>query len=173
MVQHKVKNGIYGKHITNENIDTIETLIGYICNLENVNTFKILIGHNNIKTKINEFYDLESDAVVPLTKSVTTNKDGEEVRNLFTVKELSEKIRHRLYHIKNNDKVIDVLKELISDINAMVNVKNNTFIVGIDKSRKNIDKLYNTIKESFDMLEIENYTIYVYEGVENGKKDNC
>lgn len=172
MVEHVVKDGVYGKHITNVNVDTIETLIGYICNLENVNTFKILIGHNNIKAKINEFYDLESEAVVPLAKSVTKNKDGEEVRNLFTVKELSEKIRHRLYHIKNNDKEAEVFKELLSDINSMVDVKNNIFLVGIDKSKKNIDNIYNVIKESFDMLEITNYTIYVYEGVENGKKDN-
>lgn len=171
MVKHTIKDGVYGKHITNEKVDTVDTLLGYICNLDNINAFKILIGHNNIKTMINEFYNLENESQVPIVKSITENEDGVEIKNYFTVKELSEKIRHRLYHIKNNDKEVEVFKELLSDINAMVNVKDKEFLIGIDKSKKNIDRIYNTIKESFDMLEIENYTIYTYEGVEIGKKD--
>lgn len=165
MVQHKVEDGKYGKHIVNEKVDTIDTLLGYICNLDNINAFKILIGSNNIKTMINEFYDLNDESNVPIVKSIEVDDDKNEKKVYYTVKELSTKIRHRLYHIKNNDKEVDIFKELFNDINAMVNVKTKEFIIGIDKSKKNIDKIYNVIKETFDILEIENYTIFVYEGV--------
>lgn len=164
-VAHKVINGKYGKHIVNENKDDIETLVSYVCNLENMNKFKIIIGSNNIKTIINQNFNLEDETKLPFVKGTVTVDD--EVKNeYYSVKELSEKIRHRLYHIKHNDKVVEVFKELFSDINAMVNVKQKDFLIGLDKSKKNIDTIYNTIKETFDMLEINNYTIYVYEGVE-------
>lgn len=164
-VAHKVINGKYGKHIVNENKDDIETLVSYVCNLENMNKFKIIIGSNNIKTIINQNFNLEDETKLPFVKGTVTVDD--EVKNeYYSVKELSEKIRHRLYHIKHNDKVVEVFKELFGDINAMVNVKEKEFLIGLDKSKKNIDTIYNTIKETFDMLEINNYTIYVYEGVE-------
>lgn len=180
MVKHSILDGEYGKHITNEKVDDIDTLIGYICNVENVNKFKILIGGNNIKANINNHFNLEDDTRLPFIKNTVKLEDNigdeskpQEKHEYYTVKELSEKVRHRLYHIKHNDKVLSVFKELFSDINAMVNVKQKEFLIGIDKTKKNIEPIYKLIKETFDMLEIENYTIYVYEGVENGKKDNC
>ena len=173
MVKHSVIDGKYGKHITNENKDDIGTLLGYICNLDNMNKFKIFIGGNNIKTIINQDFNLEDETKLPFIKNTIKLEDNigdeskpQEKHEYYTVKELSEKVRHRLYHIKHNDKVVEVFKELFSDINAMVNVKQKEFLIGIDKTKKNIDNIYNTIKETFDMLEINNYTIYVYEGVE-------
>ena len=166
MVEHKVVDGKYGRHIFNTNKDTYDTIITYICNLDNINSFKIMIGSNKIKQMVNEYYDLEDTTQVPIVKSTSTKEDGTEEKIFFTVQELSEKIRHRLYHIKHNDKVIDVLKELLSDIHSMVDVKQKHFLIGLDNTKKDISNIYNTIKEAFDILEIKNYTIYVYEGVE-------
>ena len=98
---------------------------------------------NGLTNEVINWHKEVGCTIVDVKRPLTKNKDGEEVRNLFTVKELSEKIRHRLYHIKNNDKEAEVFKELLSDINSMVDVKNNVFLIGIDKSKKNIDNIYN------------------------------
>lgn len=152
MIAHKVLKKEYGNHIINDKIDTIETLIRYICNVNNVTNIKLLIGNKNVIKFIEREFPLEVDGEIQIA-----NKK-------FTYKELNHGIRNELYFIRNKKQILNIIKEFFSD--NQNKIKENKLLIGIVKDI-NIDILYNTIKELLDYYSITNYEIYVYEGISN------
>lgn len=153
MTEHRLIHSNLGKHVVNKNRDDVGNMLKYIFNLENINHFKFIVGTGKLKRRINSDYNLDSLEKVQLGKQE------------FTVKDLSEQIRFRSYFIKNDNTVLEVIKELLHDVNALVDVTKKDFIVGIDNC-KNAETIILQFKEIFDILEIKNYEIYIYDGIE-------
>lgn len=156
MLEHRFYNGEYGKHIVNINKDSKETIIRYVCNLENTNKFKIIIGEKDLIEIINKEFPLDNQEKIPLA-----NRE-------YTVAELSERIRHRLYYLDNTVTVKEDINEILHVINSMVNVKDYEFLIGVD-SVNNIETIHSTINEAFRILEVEDFTLYVYDGVDSNE----
>lgn len=151
MIAHKVLKKEYGNHIINEKIDTVETLIRYICNVKNVTNFKILIGQNNIVNFLNKEFPLDAVGEINI------------MDKKYTLKEINNGIRNNLYFIKNKKEVLSIIEEIFID--KYNDIKKEKLLIGIVRDL-NIDSIYNKIKELIEKYNITDYEIYVYDGVE-------
>lgn len=151
MIAHKLLKKEYGNHIINEKIDTVETLIRYICNVKNVTNFKILIGQNNIVNFLNKEFPLDAVGEINI------------MDKKYTLKEINNGIRNNLYFIKNKKEVLSIIEEIFID--KYNDIKKEKLLIGIVRDL-NIDSIYNKIKELIEKYNITDYEIYVYDGVE-------
>lgn len=161
MIEHRLYNGKYGKHIINKTQDTIETLVRYVCNLENTNKYKIIIGNDIVVDTIEKEFPLEDHTIIQLGLQK------------YKISDLSKRIRHRLYFIKDDFSVISVMSEILEDIKEFIKTsKADDFeiIIGIDS--KNIETYKKYLDDKLKELNLENNIIYYYEGVEFDKENN-